>query len=93
MGCFPSKYDADQYQSAQIVALQNQVHQLQQQLSAYQGGSAATAYAPPAVHAGGTSHPHNFERQPLQYAGVVLSRQATFPRDGQSHCNKGAVRP
>ena len=55
MGCFPSKYDADQYQSAEVVALQNQVRQLQQQLSAYQGGSAvAAAYAPPAVHAGGS---------------------------------------
>lgn len=48
MGCFPSKA----FESAQIVALQNQVRQLQQQLSAYQGGSSA-AYAPPPVYATG----------------------------------------
>lgn len=48
MGCFPSKA----FESAQIVALQNQVRQLQQQLSAYQGGSAAP-YAPPPVYATG----------------------------------------
>jgi hypothetical protein len=38
MGCFFSKYEASSGDSATVAALQSQVHQLQQQLAAKQGG-------------------------------------------------------
>jgi hypothetical protein len=81
MGCFPSK----QFESAQVVALQNQVRHLQQQLAAYQGGSAA-AYAPPAVYAAGGGGTGTFSdvlffpdpAMPCHFAGNCRRRNCTY---------------
>jgi hypothetical protein len=83
MGCFPSR--PDQFESAQIVALQNQVRHLQQQLAAYQGGSAA-AYAAPAVYAAGGSGNGQFSdvlffpdpAMPCHYMNNCRRRNCTF---------------
>lgn len=79
MGCFPSK----QFEAAQLVALQNQVRHLQQQLSAYQGGSAA-AYQAPAVYAAGGSGGFTDvlffpdPAMPCHYAGNCRRRNCTY---------------
>jgi hypothetical protein len=81
MGCFPSK----QFESAQVVALQNQVRHLQQQLAAYQGGSAA-AYALPTVYATGGGGAGTFTdvlffpdpAMPCHFAGSCRRRNCTY---------------
>lgn len=81
MGCFPSK----QFESAQVVALQNQVRNLQQQLSAYQGGAAA-AYAPPKILANGSNGIGTFTdvlffpdlAMPCHFAGNCRRRNCTY---------------